>query len=612
MRKTLRAVLGPGIVAVVACASSASPTAPDASSDCPLASAPELPPTPVHTARWAFEPWLSKDYSTTDDTLDFVRGSIVRGIPVGVALLDSPWESNYHSFTPDESPNRYHDFDSLVAQLATLGVRTVVWITEFENSASFDLEKGAQTQYPSFNPLLDEGTRCNFFVDDATSYFWYKGRGAAVDFFNPRARAWWHALQDSLLARGVSGYKVDFGDAYVTSDPVLTAAGPVSHQAYSEAYYHDLHAYAASRVPDFVTMVRGWDESYNFPGRTYARPEDAPVVWAGDNRRDWIGIADVLDTTFRSAQLGYVVLGSDIGGYLDVNDKDVLGPHIPFDSLVFARWTALGALSPFMQLISREDYMPWTIPDHTDETVALYRYWATLHHALVPFWYSLAQESYAKRVPGIVRPIGTKETWPSDYRYALGDAFLVAPILDGSGVRDVQLPQDAAYYDWWMPDRAPYAAGSNLAQYDVTDRSRYPLFVRQGAIVPMHVDSDVLRLGTSASKDYLTLLVYPTATQSEFTLVEDDDTRTTISAQSTAGSLVVSLTRVVKPLLLRVRTDAVGTSATVNGAMAAPVGDFAALTAAQGAAFWYDATTRSTWVRVPTLGVTTTTIINTP
>ena len=27
----------------------------------------------IHTPRWAFEPWLSKDYSSTDDTLDDAR-----------------------------------------------------------------------------------------------------------------------------------------------------------------------------------------------------------------------------------------------------------------------------------------------------------------------------------------------------------------------------------------------------------------------------------------------------------------------------------------------------------------------------------------------------------
>ncbi len=100
------------------------------------------------------------------------------------------------------------------------------------------------------------------------------------------------------------------------------------------------------RGPEFTTMVRPWDASYQFAGRYFARPEDAPVAWVGDNRRDWVGLADALDSIFRSARKGYVVVGSDIGGYLDRDDKD-LTKEIPFDQDNFARWTAVGALTPF-------------------------------------------------------------------------------------------------------------------------------------------------------------------------------------------------------------------------------------------------------------------------
>ena len=82
----------------------------------------------------------------------------------------------------------------------------------------------------------------------------------------------------------------------------------------------------------------------------------------------------------------------------------------------------MSALSPLMQLHSRADAMPWTIPDPTGETVALYTYWASLHHELAPFFYSLAEETYAKKAPGILRPIaGDRAAWAGDFRYARTD-----------------------------------------------------------------------------------------------------------------------------------------------------------------------------------------------
>ena len=557
-------------------------------------------PPPIHTPRWAFEPWLSKDYSSTDDTRAFIETSLADGIPVGVALIDSPWETSYNTFTPDESPLRYHDFANLVATLAGEGVRTVMWITPFVNNVSYDVEIGATTHYDGPAPNYDVASRCGFFVDDGHSYPWYKGSGGALDFFDPSALAWWHAQQDALLATGIGWYKVDFGDAYVTSDPVATAAGPVAHQDYSEAYYRDLYAYGASKRPgDFLTMARGWDVSYGFAPRTYARPEDAPAVWAGDNRRDWVGLADALNTSFMSATLGYVVVGSDVGGYLDHDDQNLTGPVIPFDTLVFARWSAMGALMPLMQLLSRGDIMPWTVPDHVPETIALYRYWATLHHELVPFFYSLAEETYAKRASGIVRPVGDASAWVGDFRYMLGDALLVAPILDASGARDVALPPGAKYYDWWSPSADALAGGTTLAQYDATDRARYPLFVREGAIVPLAVSTDVVPVGDASSAGHLTVLVYPSATPSSFTLHEDDDTTTAITQSASGGAATITLARTVKPTLLRVRVDAPGTPAvTIDAVPASSAASFDAL-AGSSAGAWVDPATRSVWVALP-------------
>ncbi len=534
---------------LLACSSS-SPPPPDPA--CSPGANGHVDAPPIHTPRWAFEPWLSKDYSSTDDTLGFVQGSIDRGIPVGVAVLDSPWETNYNTFTPDETATRYHDFANLVSTLASKNVRTVVWITQFVNVVSYDVEIGAQTHYDNPSPNFDFADHCGFFVDQGQTYPWYKGSGAAIDFFNGSALAWWHAQQDALLATGIGGYKVDFGDAYVPTDPVATAQGPIPHQQYSEAYYEDLLAYAASKRPpgDFLTMVRGWDVSYGFQPRTYARPENAPVVWAGDNRRDWVGVADVLDTSFMNAQLGYPMMGSDIGGYLDRDDQNLLGPQIPFDSLVFERWSEMGALMPLMQLHSRSDVMPWTVPTNTDEVTAVYEYWATLHHELVPFTYSLAEETYAQHRKGILAFVAGTNDW----RFTIGDAFFVAPIFDATGIRDVVFPDAAKYYDWFAPLND--AVTGTLTQYDSSAHERYPLFAREGAIVPMNV-----------TNGQLDVLVYPSATQSSFTLYEDDDTTTLLSQSLSGNAATITLARAVKPTHLVVRIDATGTStATSNGA----------------------------------------------
>lgn len=566
----------------------------DATVPCTLELEPEeaLPDPARHTPRWAFEPWISKDISDREDTLAFVQGFLDRNIPVGAVVLDSPWDSQYTTFVPN--PERYGDFPSLVTALHEDGVRVVLWTTAFVNLTSFDLERGGDV-YRGPAPNYREGLACGLFVNDGELYAWWKGRGASVDFFDPRARAWWHAQQDTLLATGIDGWKLDFGDSYLEEDATLsTEIGPVEHQRYSEEYYRDFLAYGVMRRgPEFTTMVRAWDESYDRRGRFHARPEHAPVVWMGDNHRDWSGLIDVLDHTFRSARAGYVVLGSDLGGYLD-RDQHELMRNIPFDVEVFQRWTALSAMSPFMQLHGRGNLAPWTVPgtpEEQTETTDIYRWWATLHHAMVPFWYSLAEEAYASDGV-IVHPLGDEGAWVGDWRYVVGEAFLVAPIHEPGGVRDVALPDGARWYDFWDPAGDPIAGGTTLSSYDASDRARIPLFVREGAIVPLHVESDVNGLGSEASAGFVTVLAWPGTTAGTFALHEADDGVTTITAVT--GRIGFAPARA--SVIVRARLDATPAGVLADGTALSMVADRAALDGA--ASGWtYDASERALWVK---------------
>lgn len=558
---------------------------------------PEIPTPPLATPRWAFMPWISKDISDTQDTYDFVDGFRSRDIPVGAVVLDSPWETNYNSFQP--SPSRYPGFGKLVTDMHSRGVRVVLWITPLTNTSSFDLEPGGD-KYAGPTENYQKAKDCGFFINNGETSVWWKGQGSAIDFFNPAARAYWHAQQDSVLDLGIDGWKLDFGESYIADDPttlLATAAGQKPLQEYSEAYYRDFLAYGVKRRgPEFVTMVRAYDASYQFAGRFFARKEHAPVAWMGDNRRDFVGLADALDHMFVSARAGYTVLGSDIGGYLDVDDKNPTGPNIPFDPESFLRWTAVAALTPFMQLHGRANLTPWTVPTRGAETVAAYRFFAKLHEQLVPFFYSLTRRAQP-RGEAILFPQGEPASWPGDYRYLIGEALLVAPILDGTGTRDVVLPAGARWADFFNL-ASVYPGGSTVRAYDAKDTRRLPLFLREGAIVPLEVRDDSTGLGDSDAADALSLLLFPGPESKLFLLYDSDDQPTGITAQASGRSVEVRVSRAPRKLLLMVRLDGKPTGVTANGAALPAVASRADL-ASQTAAYTYDMSKSLLIVKLP-------------
>ena len=103
----------------------------------------EIAPQKLSTPRWAFRPWISKDISDGADTRAFVAGFRERDIPVGVVVLDSPWETHYNTLVPNEA--RYPAFADMVAELHAQDIRIVLWTTQMVNRTAFDLEPGGDT-----------------------------------------------------------------------------------------------------------------------------------------------------------------------------------------------------------------------------------------------------------------------------------------------------------------------------------------------------------------------------------------------------------------------------------------------------------------------------------
>lgn len=185
------------------------------------------------------------------------------------------------------------------------------------------------------------------------------------------------------------------------------------------------------------------------------------------------------------------------------------------DAKLYARWNQFVDFLP----ISRSHTMkPWEFGDATEAGIRRHR---ELRYRLLPYIYSTAHRSYATGMP-MVRPmllgfpddVGcNRDQWPSQYMF--GDSLLVAPVYADLSSMEIYLPEGDAWIDYWSEESF---AGGTVIDYDTSDASVLPLFVRAGAILPQQ--EDALWIDPSVVSP-LVLDVYPAGT-SALTLFEDD------------------------------------------------------------------------------------------
>lgn len=407
---------------------------------------------------WAFSHWIWEDESTQESALTIVDDYLSRDIPANAIIIDSPWETGYNTFEWDTA--LFADAQAMIDSMHARDIKVVMWITGIVN---IDVQ-------PMYDYAKDQGYFMKQFPwdNDPAVISWWKGDGSLIDWFNPDAVTWWKGLMDQMLDMGIDGWKTDGTDFSVVQSPYSPGANNfVSRLDYSHAYYQIHFDYTREVLGDDRLIMARPIDNYGISDIGGDQVSFSPVEtgfasWVGDQDGTFEGMVWALNNMYHSSEMGYLSIGSDIGGYREDDITPVLGRT----KELFIRWAQLGTFSALMENGGGGEHRPWMFDQETED---IYRDLVTKRYNMLPYLMQHSEEYYNNGMS--LMQFFNK----TDYSYMLGPDVFVAPFLTEGTSITVNFPEG---YEWiYLYDNNQVYTGGT-SQTLTIPYTEFPVFTR--------------------------------------------------------------------------------------------------------------------------------------
>ncbi|MEW5871674.1 MAG: TIM-barrel domain-containing protein [Chloroflexota bacterium] len=449
-----------------------------------LTGRPELPPLwslGYHQSRWG--------YLNEADILEVVAGFTQHDLPLSAIHLDIDYMRGFRVFTVD--PQRFPDLKSLAKRLQDQDIRLVTIIDPgVKQDRNYEFYKDGNQQGRFC--MLPNGR-------PAVGVVW-PGKSVFPDFTDAKTRAWWGEGYRQLLEAGVAGIWHDM------NEPTSFAAW--GGNTLPSATRHKLEGHGGDHRQAHnlygLMMNRAGHEALH-----QLRPERRPWIisragWASQQRYAWNWTGDC-ESTWGSLRMSIAsILGQGLSG-LPYTGPDIGGFSGSPSAELYLRWFQLATFLPFFRThsaLTTARREPWVYGEpYTD----IIRQFLRLRYRLLPYLYTLAWQTSQTGFP-LVRPLfwtdaNDQALWDIDDAFLLGEALLIAPVLEESQEqRSLQLP-GGNWYNLWDDQ---VLTGSKSVELP-TNLETIPVLVRAGSLLPLAEKN----ISTQSAGTRMELHLYP-------------------------------------------------------------------------------------------------------
>lgn len=411
---------------------------------------------------WSYGTWMSRMTYFSEKETKEVAGKLREGkFPCDVIHLDTGWFKTDWKCEWEFSKERFPDPEKYIADMRKQGFRITLWQlpSVAENSLHFD--DAVKNKFIAVRK--EKGKNASNFSD--LTY------GGSIDFSKQKAINWYKGLLKKLLKMGISAIKTDFGETIDMQAEYANISASLLHNLYALLYQQAAFEITEKTNGEGIIWARaGWTGCQRYP-----------VHWGGDAAATWDGMAGSLKGGLHFGLSGFAYWSHDVPGFHGIPDFMNSWP----DNDLYVRWTQFGVFTSHLRYHGCCPREPYEYPEVAD----IVREWLKLRYSLIPYIMSEARKACQTGMP-LLRALifnwfEDPMAWQVFDQYMFGDCFLVCPVMNSEGIRDIYLPE-GEWCDFWTGENI---RGPKLIKNFQSPLARMPVFILKNSIVPVYPEA---------------------------------------------------------------------------------------------------------------------------